>query len=117
MLFELKKYLCVKINLIEEIILATDPDYKKPKNIYEEIIRDADMDNLWREDFFDRSNNLKKELELIKHIKINDPDWSHASIELLKEHEYKTNAQKTERDMKKIENLKEMIHELENSEI
>jgi HD superfamily phosphodiesterase len=35
-----------KIELIEEIILATDPDYKTPKNIYEKIIKDADLDNL-----------------------------------------------------------------------
>jgi len=26
--------------------MATDPDYKKPKNILEKIIKDADMDNL-----------------------------------------------------------------------
>jgi len=35
-----------KIELIEKIILATDPAYKDPKNQYEEIIKDADMDNL-----------------------------------------------------------------------
>jgi hypothetical protein len=34
------------IALIEEIILATDPSYKTPKNIYEKIIKDADLDNL-----------------------------------------------------------------------
>jgi hypothetical protein len=26
--------------------MATDPEYKNPKNIYEKIIKDADMDNL-----------------------------------------------------------------------
>jgi hypothetical protein len=35
-----------KIKKINEIILATKPSYKNPKNIYEEIIKDADMDNL-----------------------------------------------------------------------
>jgi hypothetical protein len=35
-----------KIKLIEEIILATSLDYKTPKNIYEQIIKDADLDNL-----------------------------------------------------------------------
>ena len=35
-----------RINRIEQIILATDPKYKQPKNIYEEIIKDADLDNL-----------------------------------------------------------------------
>jgi hypothetical protein len=35
-----------KIEKIQEIIIATNPDYKKPKDIYEEIIKDADMDNI-----------------------------------------------------------------------
>ena len=45
-----------KIKKIERIILATDPDYKTPSDIYEKIIKDADMDNLWRKDFFEKSN-------------------------------------------------------------
>lgn len=102
-----------KIELIENIILATNPNYKTPKNYYEEIIKDADMDNLWRDDFLEKNHNLKKEIEIIKKIKINDPEWKHASVELLKEYKYKTNSQKYERDIKKVENLKKMIIELE----
>jgi hypothetical protein len=33
---------------------------------------------------------------------------------LLKEYKYRTTSQKTERDKKKIENLKNMLHELED---
>lgn len=102
-----------KIELIENIILATSPNYKTPKNYYEEIIKDADMDNLWRDDFLEKNHNLKKEIEIIKKIKINDPEWKHASVELLKEYKYKTISQKYERDIKKVENLKKMIIELE----
>ena len=105
-----------KIKIIERLILATDPDYKKPIDIYEKIIRDADMDNLGRNDFLDRSNSLKKELEVIKNIKIKDPDWNHWLVDLLKEHQYKAYSQKVERDNQKNENLKKMIHELENSD-
>ena len=64
-----------KISKIEKMILATDPDYKKPKNIYEKIIKDADMDNLGRKDFFEKGHSLKKEIEIIKNIKIKDQDW------------------------------------------
>ena len=105
-----------KINLIEKIILATDPAYKNPKNYYEEIIKDADMDNLWRDDFKDKNEKLKKEIEVIKNIKIKDPEWKHASIELLKEYEFNTNSQKDERNTKKIENLKNMLDELEKED-
>lgn len=106
-----------RIKIIERMILATDPDYKTPVDIYEQIIKDADMDNLWREDFFERAHNLKKELEVVKNIKIKDPDWMHASVELLKEHQFKTLTQKIERDKLKQENLKKMIEELENDNI
>jgi HD superfamily phosphodiesterase len=106
-----------KIKLVEKIILATDVNYKTPKNIYEKIIKDADLDNLWKKEFFKINNSLKKELEIIKDIKIKDPDWVHWSIEFLKEHKYETNTQKTERNIKKQENLKKMINELENWKI
>lgn len=105
-----------KIKIIERLILATDPDYKTPIDLYEQIIKDADMDNLGRNDFIDKANSLKKELEVIKNIKIKDPDWNHWLIDLLKEHQYKAFTQKAERDEKKDENLKQMIHELENND-
>lgn len=105
-----------RIQKIEQIILATDPDYKTPKDIYEEIIKDSDMDNLWRDDFMEKNNNIKKELEIIKQIKIKDPDWKHASVQLLKEYKYKTNSQRYERDHKKVENLKKMLHELDSDD-
>jgi hypothetical protein len=42
------------------------------------------MDNLGREDFFDISEKLRNEREIIKNIKIKDPDWQHASLNILK---------------------------------
>lgn len=102
-----------RIHKIEEIIMATSPEYKDPKNIYEEIIKDADLDNLWRDDFVEKWNDLKKELELIKKIKIKDPDWEHASATLLKEHRYFTKSQRAEREAIKQKNL-EKIEEIEN---
>jgi predicted RNA binding protein YcfA (HicA-like mRNA interferase family) len=35
-----------KIKTIERLILATKPTYKNPIDILEEIIKDADLDNL-----------------------------------------------------------------------
>jgi len=105
-----------KIKTIERLILATDPDYKKPKDIYETIIKDADMDNLWRDDFIEKAHKLKKEIEIIKDIKIKDPDWNHGLVDLLKEHQYKAFTQKIERDSKKNENLRKMLHELEHND-
>ena len=101
-----------KIKLIEQIILATDSDYTNPKNIYEKIIKDADMDNLWRDDFQKRSNDIKKELETVKKIKIKDPEWHHSLVDLLISHKFNTDVQRKERDKKKQENLNKMITKL-----
>ena len=101
-----------KIKLIEQIILATDPDYTNPKNIYEKIIKDADMDNLWRDDFQKKSNDIKKELETVKKIKIKDPEWHHSLVDLLISHKFNTDVQRKERDNKKQENLNKMITKL-----
>ena len=101
-----------KIKLIEQIILATDPDYTNPKNIYEKIIKDADMDNLWRDDFQKKSNDIKKELETVKKIKIKDPEWHHSLVDLLISHKFNTDVQRKEIDKKKQENLNKMITKL-----
>jgi len=103
-----------KIKKIEKIILATDIDYE-PKNIYEKIIKDADLDSLWREDFFNKSDKLKLEIETIKNIKILDPDWQHWSIVFLKKHRYFTETQKKERKEKKEKNRKILEKNLKNS--
>ncbi len=105
-----------KIEIIERIILATKLEYTNPKDIYEKIIKDADLDNFGRKDFFEKWHSLKKELEIIKNIKIRDPEWNHWSIDLLKEHHYQTITQKLERDITKQKNLKQMLEELENDE-
>ncbi len=95
-----------KIKIIEELILATDPNYKNPKNILEKIIKDADLDNLWREDFFEKFNSLKEELKYIKKIKEKDPKWIHWIIDFLKKHKYYTKTQQKEKNQKKLENIK-----------
>lgn len=96
-----------KIKIIEEIIIATIYS-RSPENILESIIRDADTDNLWRDDFFEKGNNLKKELESIKKIKILDPDWTHYSINFLREHKFSTKSEIHDRQEKKQENLKKL---------
>lgn len=102
-----------KIKTIERVIMATIPSYKDPKDILEEIIKDADLDYLGWEHFLEKANNLKKELEAIKNIKIHDPDWQHGSINFLREHKFYTKTQQQERWDKKAENEKTLENILE----
>lgn len=94
-----------KIKAVEDLIIATIYD-RAPQNILESIIRDADTDNLWRDDFFEKWNKLKQELESIKQIKILDPEWTHYSINFLREHKFSTTSEIEDRQEKKQENLK-----------
>lgn len=96
-----------KIKIIQEIILATHPS-TKPKTLLQEIIKDADMDNLGRDDFFDINEKIKKELELMKNIKIKDPDWHHASLDIIRWHVFYTDTQIKERNEKLLKNLEEL---------
>jgi len=100
-----------KIKIIEHLILATAPE-KEPKTLLEKIIKDADMDNLWREDFFDIASKLKHERETIKKIKIRDPDWHHAALDIIQGHSFYTPTQIKERNQKLIENTEELRKQL-----
>ncbi len=108
-----------KIKQIEKLILATDPNYKNPKNILEKIIKDADIDNIWREDFFEKLNNISEELKSIKNIKTKDPNWIHWTIKFLESLKFETETQKNERWKQKEKNLnilKNMLKELEEKD-
>ena len=99
------------IKIVQSIIIATEPD-RQPQSLLEQIIKDADMDNLWREDFFDISDRLKQERETIQNIKIKDPDWHHASLDVIEWHKFYTPTQIRERNAKLQKNtqkLKEKI--------
>ena len=103
-----------KIKTIERIILATNPEYTPPKDIYEEIIKDADIDNLGRDDFFEKWGKVKEELEEIKKIKISDPDWHHSMLDILYKTKFYTKTQIKERQKIKEKNtatLKKIIRE------
>ena len=95
-----------KINEIKMLIMATYPLYLEPKSIMEKVIKDADMDILWKDNFFERSINLKKEIEIIKQIKIKNIDWYSSTLNLFVNHKFFTNTQIKERNWKKDENKK-----------
>lgn len=96
-----------KIDIVENIILATIVT-RQPNNILESIIKDADTDNLWRIDFFDKWERLKKEIETIKNIKILNPDWYHYSLKFVKNHKFYTNKELEEREEIKEKNIEKL---------
>lgn len=97
-----------KIDIIKQTILSTIPTYLEPKNILEEIIKDADLDNLWRDDFEEKSQALKQELINIKWNDFDEKKWLEWTKQFILWYNFYTKTQIEER-WKKLEENKEKI--------
>lgn len=91
------------IDKICELILATKLP-QKPKGILEEIICDADLDYLGRDDFFDISERLCEEMLELRSISSKE-DFNKLQIRFLEEHRYFTASAQQEREEKKQQHL------------
>ncbi len=85
-----------RIDMVKNIILSTTLG-QEPYNILEEIIKDSDVDNLSRLDFFEKSILVKKEMEFLLWEEIKDLDWYKNNYALLRKLKLYTNTQKDER--------------------
>lgn len=102
------------INKIKELIYVTRIPHQ-PKNLLEEIICDADLDYLGRDDFHTIADKLR--LELREHGKISsDRQWDEIQVGFLKMHRYFTQTAISTRKKKKMENLKEVEERLKRNE-
>jgi class 3 adenylate cyclase/predicted metal-dependent HD superfamily phosphohydrolase len=102
------------IEQIKELIYVTQIPHQ-PKNKLEEIMCDADLDYLGREDFHEIADKLRRELK--EHGKIqSDRQWDEIQVVFLKNHKYFTKTAIKTRKKKKKENLKEVQERLERGE-
>lgn len=99
-----------QIEKICGLILATRVP-QAPTNHLEEILADADLDYLGRDDFWPISDSLYKELN--KRELVTDTDsWNKLQIEFLENHQYWTKTAQQWRQpnkLKRIEELKRMV--------
>lgn len=93
-----------EINMIGGMIMATKIP-QSPRNHYEQIICDADLDYLGRDDFDVISNNLKKEV-LLYGIAQTEAEWEERQIRFIEAHQYFTESCRKGRDPQKLERLK-----------
>jgi ligand-binding sensor domain-containing protein/class 3 adenylate cyclase/predicted metal-dependent HD superfamily phosphohydrolase len=102
------------IEIIKELIFVTSVPHK-PQNQLEEIICDADLDYLGRDDFHEIADRLRKELR--EHGKItSDRKWDEIQVLFLTQHKYFTKTSKQTRDAKKEQNLQEIKDRLKRDE-
>jgi hypothetical protein len=94
------------IEIIKNLINVTAIPHK-PKTHLEEIICDADLDYLGRDDFHQISDKLCQELK--EHGKIaNNKEWDLIQVTFLSSHKYFTKTAKKTRKKKKEANLQEV---------
>jgi len=94
------------IRSVKGLIMATRIP-QTPKNYFEKIICDADLDYLGRNDFYPISIQLFKELKHFSLIK-NIEEWNKAQIKFLEAHQYHTNFAKKNRQLEKEKRINEL---------
>lgn len=98
--------------LISSLIMATKVP-QTPATHLEEIMCDADLDYLGRDDFWTISNNLKSEFLQFGFLK-NEKDWIGREIQFIESHRYFTRASqelRTPQKLKHLKSLKALVNE------
>ena len=101
------------VKTIVELIHATEIPHK-PINKLQEIICDADLDYLGRDDFEEIADNLRKELTEMGKIK-SRKEWDEIQVKFLNQHQYFTATALGSRQQKKQENLERVIERLSSN--
>ena len=103
------KFPKAKISLITGMIMATKIP-QSPKNHVEQIICDADLDYLGRDDYASNSDSLLKEIELVKKLK--PKEWLQIQEKFLKAHVYFTATSiklRNKSKQKTLENIQQQL--------
>lgn len=105
------KYTKAEIELICGMIRATRIP-QNPKNHLEQILADADLDYLGRNDFFTISHKLFREL-IHTGIINDDAEWNEVQLNFIESHQYFTKSASILREDKKqsnLEKVKALLH-------
>jgi uncharacterized protein len=92
-----------KLKIITNLIMATKVP-QSPQTPLEEILCDADLDYLGRDDYYKISDCLRREF-LAYGILHNVAEWKKLQIRFLKSHHYFTKSSQILRDPQKLETL------------
>lgn len=100
-------YTAEEVETVANLILATRLP-QNPTSHLQEVFCDADLDHLGRDDFFEKGQLLRKELEVICGTTYTDAQWIEQQIELLESHTYFTPSARMYRDAGKAQNLQKI---------
>ena len=97
------KYTAKEIDRICAMILATRIP-QTPKNLLEEILCDADLDYLGRDDFYSIGTTLYEEFQHYQIVE-GEQDWNRLQVNFLKMHNFFTQTSQARRRPRKLEHL------------
>jgi CheY-like chemotaxis protein/class 3 adenylate cyclase/predicted metal-dependent HD superfamily phosphohydrolase len=97
-----------QIAAIQGMIMATQLP-QSPRTPLEEILADADLDVLGRDDFLVRNKDLRDELA-VSGIRISDGRWYSSQLQMLQTHHYWTAAARSLRAEGKQKNIETVKH-------
>ncbi|GAB0155705.1 hypothetical protein CHRYSEOSP005_09670 [Chryseobacterium sp. Alg-005] len=104
------------INDVSNLILATKID-REPRNLLEQIVKDADCSHFASHDYNDISDALRKEWELTNVKCYSNDEWNAGNLEMLKnKHHYYTDYAKENWEPLKKKNIKKIEKKLEKEE-
>lgn len=106
------EYTKEQINIVKQIIAVTKIPHL-PINHLQQIMCDADLDYLGREDFHPISENLKRELMAQNMIKT-AKEWDGIQVKFFELHKYFTPSAIRIRSAKKAEHLQDILKRLES---
>lgn len=95
-----------QIQMVCNMIMATALP-QSPKTHLEDILCDADLDYLGREDFYPIAAELRQELQ-VHGRRFTDAEWLQFEIDFLESHQYFTGTSRQNRGPKKQEYLSEL---------
>jgi uncharacterized protein len=104
-------YSSQEIEIVRWAILATVLP-QSPSTLLEQILTDADLDVLGREDFMVRNNDLRKEFAYFGR-EYTDVEWCKNQIKFIEAHQYFTASARNLRDAGKLSNIANLKQKLE----
>lgn len=108
---ENENYDSEEIQKTQGIIMATKR-YHEPQNLSEEIIRDADASHFAQKSYWETTEFLKEELELLGIAEYSQKEWRDTNIKMFRnEHQYYTEYAKENWTPAKEKNLKQLVKE------
>ena len=99
-----------EVEIVRWAILATALP-QSPTSLLEEILADADLDVLGREDFMQRNGDLRCELALLGK-EFTDEEWYTRQLKFVEEHKYFTASARSSRNTQKSLNIAKLKNRL-----